>query len=143
MFSTAEDNQPGVDVAVFQGERAMARENKMLGNFRLDGIGKAPRGLPQIEVSFDIDSNGILNVKAQDKTTGKEQKITITASTNLSKDDIQRMIKEAQSHAAEDRKWKEDADTRNEADSLSYQVERAIVSLAIRSAKHPSHKFNR
>jgi molecular chaperone DnaK len=129
VFSTAEDNQPGVDVAVFQGERPMAHENKMLGNFRLDGIGKASRGLPQIEVSLDIDSNGILNVKAQDKATGKEQKITITASTNLSKDDIQRMVKEAESHATEDRKWKEDADARNEADSLSYQVERAVSEL--------------
>lgn len=129
VFSTAEDNQPGVDVYVFQGERPMARDNKLLGNFRLDGIKPAPRGLPQIEVSLDIDANGILNVSAKDKATGKEQKITITASTNLSKDDIDRMIKESEKHATEDQKWKEDADTRNEADAMCYQVERLLAEL--------------
>jgi molecular chaperone DnaK len=126
IFSTADDNQPGVDVQIFQGERPMARENKMLGNFKLDGIRPAPRGVPQIEVSFDIDANGILNVAAKDNATGKEQKITITASTNLNKADIERMIKESQTNAEQDRRWKNEADTRNEADSLSYQVERSL-----------------
>lgn len=125
-FSTAEDNQPGVDVYVFQGERAMARDNKLLGNFRLDGIAAAPRGMPRIEVSFDIDANGILSVSAKDQNTGKEQKITITASTNLSDSDIERMVKEAQSHASEDKERKERVDLKNEADSICYQLERQI-----------------
>jgi len=129
IFSTAEDNQPGVDVYVFQGERPMARDNKLLANFRLDGISAQMRGLPQIEVSFDIDANGILNVKAKDNATGKEQAITITASTNLSKEDIDRMIKESQSNAADDQKRKQDADVRNEADTLTYQVERLLGEL--------------
>jgi molecular chaperone DnaK len=128
-FSTAEDNQPGVDVYVFQGERPMARDNKLLGNFRLDGIRPAPRGIPKVEVSFDIDANGILNVSAKDEGSGKEQKITITASTNLNKDDIDRMVKEAESHAAEDRRVKEAADTRNEADGMCYQVENQLKEL--------------
>lgn len=125
-FSTAEDNQPAVDIQVYQGERPMARDNKMLGTFRLDGIRPAPRAVPRIEVSFDIDANGILTIAAKDLDTGKEQKITITASTNLSKDDIERLIKEAEGHAAEDRRLKEAADTRNEADNLCYQLEREI-----------------
>jgi len=125
-FSTAEDNQPGVDVYVFQGERPMARDNKLLGNFKLDGIKAAPRGMPKIEVSFDIDANGIVNVSAKDEGTGKEQKITITASTNLSKADIDRLIKEAESNAADDRRHKESADARNEADALCYQVEHQL-----------------
>jgi molecular chaperone DnaK len=124
--STAEDNQPAVDIQVYQGERPMARDNKLLGTFRLDGIRPAQRGLPRIEVSFDIDANGILNVTAKDLGTGKEQKITITASTNLNKDDIERMIKEAESNAQEDRRNKESADTRNEADNLCYTVEREL-----------------
>jgi len=128
-FSTAEDNQPGVDVYVFQGERPMARDNKLLGNFRLDGIRPAPRGTPKVEVSFDIDANGILNVSAKDEGTGKEQKITITASTNLAKDDIDRMVKEAEAHAAEDRRVKEAADARNEADGMCYQVESQLKEL--------------
>jgi molecular chaperone DnaK len=128
-FSTAEDNQPGVDVHVFQGERPMARDNKSLGNFRLEGIKPAPRGLPRIEVSFDIDANGILNVSAKDQESGKEQKITITASTNLTKDDIDRMVKEAQSHADEDKKRKEEADTYNEADQLCYTAEHQLKEL--------------
>lgn len=126
IFSTAEDNQPGVDVQIFQGERPMARANKMLGNFKLDGIKPAPRGLPQIEVSFDIDANGILNVTAKDMGSGKEQKITITASTNLTKDDIDRLVKEAQANSAEDSKLKDDADTRNRADQLCYMAEKQI-----------------
>jgi molecular chaperone DnaK len=107
----------------------MARDNKLLGNFRLDGIPPAPRGVPKVEVTFDIDANGIMNVTARDQTTGKEQKITITASTNLGKDDVERMVREAESHAQEDRKRKEAADHRNEADSLCYSVERQIREL--------------
>jgi molecular chaperone DnaK len=129
LFSTAADNQPAVDVQIFQGERPIARANKMIGNFKLDGIKPAPRGLPQIEVSFDIDANGILHVCASDKNTGREQKITITASTNLSKEDIERMIKEAQVHASEDRKVKENADARNQADNLCYSVERQLDQI--------------
>ncbi|MDX2105742.1 MAG: molecular chaperone DnaK [Candidatus Melainabacteria bacterium] len=128
-FSTAEDNQPGVDVYVFQGERPMAKDNKMLGNFRLDGIAPAPRGMPRVEVSFDIDANGILSVSAKDQNTGKEQKITITASTNLSKDDVSRLVREAESHAAEDKGRREKADLRNEADSLSYSIEHQLREL--------------
>ena len=128
-FSTAEDNQPGVDVSVYQGERPMARDNKMLGNFRLEGIKPAPRGLPRIEVSFDIDANGILNVSAKDQESGKEQKITITASTNLTTQDIERMVKEAQSNASEDKKRKEEADTYNEADQLCYTAEHQLKDL--------------
>jgi molecular chaperone DnaK len=129
VFSTADDSQTAVDIYVFQGERPMARDNKLLGNFRLDGIPPAPRGVPKVEVTFDIDANGIMNVTARDQTTGKEQKITITASTNLGKDDIERMVREAESHAQEDRKRKEAADHRNEADSLCYSVERQIRDL--------------
>ncbi|MBA3993498.1 MAG: molecular chaperone DnaK [Cyanobacteria bacterium DS2.3.42] len=128
-FSTAEDNQPGVDVQVFQGERPMARDNKMLGNFRLDGIQPAPRGLPKIEVSFDIDANGIVSVTARDEATSKEQKITITASTNLNKADIDRLVKEAAEHADQDRVLKEAADTRNEADQMCYATERQLSEL--------------
>ena len=129
VFSTAEDNQTAVDIYVFQGERPMARDNKLLGNFRLDGISPAPRGTPKIEVTFDIDANGILNVTARDQATGKEQKITITASTNMSKDDIDRAVREAESHAADDRARKEVADVHNEADSICYAVERQIREL--------------
>lgn len=132
VFSTAEDNQTAVDIYVFQGERPMARDNKLLGNFRLDGIAAAPRGLPKIEVTFDIDANGILNVTARDQATGKEQKITITASTNMGKEDIDRAIREAEAHAAEDRNRKESADVRNEADSICYAVERQIRDLGDR-----------
>jgi molecular chaperone DnaK len=128
-FSTAEDNQPAVDVYVFQGERPMARDNKMLGNFRLDGIKPAPRGMARIEVHFDIDANGILNVSAKDLSSGKEQKISITASTNLTKEDIDRMVTEAQSNADEDRRRKEQADVYNEADQLCYTAEHQLADL--------------
>lgn len=126
IFSTAEDNQPNVDVMVFQGERPIARDNKLLGTFLLDGIPPAPRGLPKIEVSFDIDANGILSVTAREQNTGKEQKITITASTNLTKEDIERMIRDAEANGQEDQKKKAKADLRNEADALIYSVERHL-----------------
>jgi len=126
IFSTAADNQPGVEVHVLQGERPMAIDNKSLGKFMLDGIPPAPRGVPQVEVTFEIDSNGILNVKAQDKATGKEQHITITGSSNLSDEDIERMKKEAEQHADEDKKKKGEIETRNKADSLIVQSERTL-----------------
>jgi molecular chaperone DnaK len=126
LFSTAADNQPSVDVHVLQGERPLARDNRTLGKFQLVGIPPAPRGVPQIEVAFDVDANGIVNVSAKDQASGKEQKITITASSGLSKDEVDRMVKEAQSHAAEDQQRRELIDARNEADSLAYQTEKTI-----------------
>ncbi len=126
MCSTAEDNQNAVDIYVYQGERTIAKDNKLLGNFRLDGINPAPRGVPRIEVSFDIDANGIVNVSAKDQQTGKSQKITITASTNLSKDDIERMVKEAKLHSAEDKDRKDQIELRNEGDSLIYSLDREL-----------------
>ncbi|HHE72601.1 MAG TPA: molecular chaperone DnaK, partial [Chloroflexi bacterium] len=128
-FTTAEDNQTAVDIKVYQGERPMAADNMLLGQFRLDGIPPAPRGVPQIEVTFDIDANGILNVRAQDKATGREQHITITASTNLSEDEVKRLVEEAERHAEEDRKRQELVDARNEADSMIYQLERTMNDL--------------
>ncbi len=128
-YSTAADNQTAVDIHVLQGERPMANDNMSLGRFRLDGIPPAPRGIPQVEVTFDIDANGILNVTAKDKATGKEQKVTITASTNLNKNDIDRMVNEARSHEAEDRKRRELIDAKNTADSLVYQTEKALRDL--------------
>lgn len=125
-FSTAEDNQTRVDIKVFQGERSRAVENKLLGDFHLDDIGAAPRGMPKIEVTFDIDANGILNVSAKDQSTGKEQKISITATTNLSDSDIDRMVKEAESNAAADAKFKEEAEERNKSDSIVYAAEKAV-----------------
>jgi molecular chaperone DnaK len=129
IFSTADDNQTSVDVHVLQGERPMARDNKSLGNFRLEGIPPAPRGIPKVEVTFDIDANGILNVSAKDQATGKEQKIVITASTNLSDDEINRMVKEAESHASEDQKRRDEAELKNKADSLCHSVERQMTDL--------------
>ena len=126
VFSTYADNQPSVDINVLQGEREFAKDNKSIGNFRLDGIAPAPRGIPQIEVTFDIDANGIVNVSAKDLGTGKEQHISITASTNMSKEDIDKAVKEAEAFAAEDKKRKEDVDARNEADSMVYQVEKSM-----------------
>ena len=126
IFSTAADNQPSVEIHVLQGERPMATDNRTLGRFMLDGILPAPRGMPQVEVTFDIDANGILSVKAHDKGTGKEQKITITASSGLSKEDIENMQREAEAHAAEDTKHKEEVETRNTADTLAYTAEKTL-----------------
>ncbi|MDD5146925.1 MAG: molecular chaperone DnaK [Candidatus Daviesbacteria bacterium] len=126
VFSTAADNQTSVEINVLQGEREMAADNKSLGRFILDGIPPAPRGVPQIEVTFDIDANGILNVSAKDKATGKEQKITITGSTGLSKDEIEKMTKEAEVHAEEDRKKKEEVEVKNQADTLVFTAERSL-----------------
>lgn len=124
IFSTYADNQTAVDIKILQGERPMAKDNKMLGNFRLDGIAPAPRGLPQIEVTFDIDANGILHVSAKDKGTGKEQQISITGSSGLSKEDVERMKKEAELNAAEDQRIKETVEAKNELDNISYQIEK-------------------
>ena len=129
VFSTAADNQTSVEVNVLQGEREMARDNKSLGNFRLDGIAPARRGVPQIEVTFDIDANGIVNVSAKDLGTGKEQHITITASSNMSKEDIDKAVKEAEMYAAEDAKRKEEVDVRNQGDQMVYQTEKTIADL--------------
>jgi molecular chaperone DnaK len=129
VFSTAEDNQGAVDIHVLQGERPMARDNKTLGNFRLDGIPTAPRGVPQIEVTFDIDANGILNVMAKDKATAKEQSIQITASTNLSDDEVDNLVQEAKRNEAGDRERRELAEERNRADSLVYATEKSLKDL--------------
>jgi molecular chaperone DnaK len=136
VFSTADENQPAVDIVVLQGERSMARDNRVLGRFNLGGIRPAPRGVPQIEVTFDIDANGILNVSARDKDTGQEQKITISGSTNLEKDEIDRMVKEAESHAGEDKRRKELIEERNQADALAFQVERAIQEMGDKVPVH-------
>ena len=129
VFSTAADNQTAVDIHVVQGEREFARDNKTLGQFRLDGIAPAPRGIPQIEVKFDIDANGIVNVSAKDLGTGKEQHITITSGSNMSKDDIDKAVREAQQFEAEDKKRKEGVDTKNEADSIVFQTEKALKEV--------------
>ena len=126
IFSTYSDNQPSVDINILQGEREFAKDNKSIGTFRLDGIAPAPRGIPQIEVTFDIDANGIVNVSAKDLGTGKEQHISITASTNMSKDDIDKAVKEAEAFAAEDKKKKEEVEARNAADQMVYQTEKSM-----------------
>jgi molecular chaperone DnaK len=134
IFSTAADNQSAVDVHVLQGERELARDNRTLGNFRLEGIRPGPRGTPQIEVSYDIDANGILTVTAKDQQSGKEQKITISGSTQLSKEEIDRMVADALAHSEEDRRRREEVEARNSADSMAYQVERQISELGDRVA---------
>jgi molecular chaperone DnaK len=126
IFSTAADNQTSVEVHVLQGERPLARDNRTLGRFHLIGLPPAPRGMPQVEVTFDIDANGIVNVQAKDLGTGKEQKITITASSGLNKDEVDRMMREAESHAEEDKRRKEEIETRNRADQAVYGAERLI-----------------
>jgi molecular chaperone DnaK len=135
-FSTAADNQTAVDVVVLQGEREMAQDNRQLARFRLEGIRPAPRGTPQVEVTFDMDANGILNVSARDKDTGAEQQVTIEESTNLDQGDIDRMIREAEQNSAADRRRREEIDARNELDSLAYQVERQLGELADRLPVH-------
>jgi molecular chaperone DnaK len=125
-FSTAADNQSSVEIVVLQGERPLARDNRILGTFMLDGIPPAPRGLPQIEVTFDIDANGILSVTAKDRGTGKENKVTITGSTTLQKEEVERMVKEAEANAEADRKKADAVETRNRADHLAFQAEKAL-----------------
>jgi molecular chaperone DnaK len=126
IFTTADDNQPAVQIVAFQGEREMAAYNKRLGMFELTGIAPAPRGVPQIEVTFDIDANGIVHVSAKDLGTGKEQKMTITGGSALSKDEIDRMMKDAEAHAEEDKQRREEAEVRNQGDSLIYQTEKFL-----------------
>jgi molecular chaperone DnaK len=140
IFSTAEEGQTAVDIHVLQGEREMARDNRTLGNFRLEGIPPAPRGVPQIEVTFDIDANGILNVNAKDRATGKEQRITISGSTSLAKDEIDKMVKDAEAHATDDKSRREEVEVRNQADGLAYQVERQLKDLG---DKVPAHEKSR
>ncbi|MEY4233518.1 MAG: hypothetical protein RL635_485, partial [Chloroflexota bacterium] len=126
VFSTAADGQTAVDIHILQGERSMAQDNMTMGQFRLEGIPAAPRGMPQVEVTFDIDANGILNVSAKDKATGREQKITITASTNLDKNEVERLINEARQHDAQDKRLRELVEVRNSAESLAYQTEKTV-----------------
>ena len=142
IFSTASDSQPSVDIVVLQGEREMAGDNKKLATFRLDGIPPAPRGVPQIEVTFDIDANGILNVAAKDKATGKEQKVTITASSMLSKDDVDRMVREAAEHASEDAEKRRQAESRNEADALVFQAQRLVTDLGDKLSEEEKTEIN-
>ena len=129
VYSTADDNQTAVDIQVLQGERPMARDNKLLGNFRLDGIPPAPRGVPQVEVTFDIDANGILHVTAKDKASGKEQSIKITASTNLDNKEVDRMVQEAKSNEREDEERRNLIDARNTADGTIYAIEKSLKEL--------------
>ena len=140
VFSTAADNKPAVDIHILQGERSMAADNKTLGRFQLSNIPPAPRGVPQIEVTFDIDANGIVNVRAKDLGTNKEQSITITASTNLSDDEIDKMVKEAEANKAADEKRKEEADVRNDAEQMIFATEKAIKDLGDKVDKKEKEK---
>ena len=135
VFSTAADNQPAVDIVVLQGERAMSNDNKKLGDFKLDGIRPAPRGTPQIEVTFDIDANGILNVTAKDKDTGKDQKITISGSSSMDEDEVDRLRKEAEKFADSDKEKKDQVQVRNELDSMVYQCEKQLSDLGDKAPK--------
>jgi molecular chaperone DnaK len=128
-FSTAEDNQTAVDIVVLQGERELASDNRQLARFRLEGIPPAPRGVPQIEVTFDIDANGILNVSARDTQSGKEQKVTVAESTNLDQSEIEQMVRDAEEHSDEDRRRREEIDARNELDTLAYRAEQLATEL--------------
>ena len=140
VFSTAADNQTSVEIKVYQGERAMARDNRLLGVFQLGNMPPAPRGMPQIEVTFDIDANGILNVAAKDKATGKEQKITITSSSGLSKDEVEKMAKDAESHAADDRKQRDLIEARNRADAMVYNIEKTLREHRAQDRAMPRRK---
>ena len=143
IFSTADDNQPSVEIHVLQGEREMASGNKSLGKFQLTGIPPAPRGMPQIEVTFDIDANGIINVAAKDKGTGKEQKIEIKSGSGLSDEEIQSMVSDAESHAEEDRKQRELAEARNIAENAAYQAEKAIADAGDKVDQGPRRRSRR
>ena len=142
VYSTAADSQPSVDIVVLQGERDFAKDNKLIGNFRLDGIAPAPRGVPQIEVSFDIDANGIVNVSAKDLGTGKSQNISITASTNMSKEDIDAAVKNAEAFAEEDKKRKEEVEARNDADQTVFQIEKSIADFGDKITEDDKSKIN-
>jgi molecular chaperone DnaK len=142
VFGTAEDNQPAVDIVVLQGERERAADNRVLGRFRLENIRPAPRGVPQIEVTFDVDANGILNVSAKDKDTGTEQRITISASSNLDSSEVERMIADAEQHRAEDTRLREVIDARNQLDTVAYQVERTLQELGERVPEHEKARAN-
>ena len=141
-FSTAEDNQTAVDIHILQGERPMAKDNNTLGVFRLEGLPPAPRGIPQIEVTFDIDANGILNVTAKDRATGRSQQVTITASTNLNESEIQRMVKDAESHASDDQRRRELIEARNVADQVIYQTEKSLGQMNGNAPSETSDKLN-
>jgi len=142
VFGTAEDNQPAVDIVVLQGERERAADNRVLGRFRLENIRPAPRGVPQIEVTFDVDANGILNVSAKDKDTGTEQRITISASSNLDSSEVERMVADAERHRAEDARLREMIDARNQLDTVAYQVERTLQELGDRAPEHEKARAN-
>jgi len=141
VFSTASDNQHAVTIHVLQGERELANDNRTLGRFNLEGIASAPRGVPQIEVSFDIDANGIVHVSAKDKANGREQRIRIESSSGLSDDDIERMVKDAQSHASEDKERKKSIELRNEADSLVYQTEKSLKDFGDKISAEDKEKI--
>jgi len=141
VFSTAEDGQPAVDINVLQGERELAKDNRSLGQFKLEGIPPAPRGVPQIEVTFDIDANGILKVSAKDKATGKEQTVTISGSTSLDKAEISRMVSDADAHAAEDKKRRQEVEVRNAADNTVYQVQRQLKESGDRLPVHEKSRL--
>ena len=142
IFSTAADGQTSVEVNVLQGEREFAKDNKQLGVFHLDGIAPAPRGIPQIEVTFDIDSNGIVHVSAKDLGTGKEQSITITSNTNMSKEDIEKAVQEAAQYESEDKKRREEVDIRNNADQMVYQTEKTVNEFGDKLSDEEKNKIN-